>query len=264
MKYIKKTALLLAIIAVSISSGYLLFDYDRDFKAGAQFQQESDLRRLLYENPQIVRDLLWTKDIQWLTFFESLDGYDTNDGSGTVTTSTSGTQITFTTTGNSGEFAEMLKKPQQQGFFTFSQPSRFRTNFNLATTTAVQAWFVHGSLSGQGYGFKVINNSLLGFTRSAGGVESTSTLQTISGGFNYNIEARYEPSGKVIFLADDPAATPVKTIREIGVLTSNLPANSSSTNTTLLDIKLRTTENVAKTMTISFFQYDQARNIMSY
>lgn len=216
---------------------------------------ESAMRQIFSENPEILRDARWSKDFDYITFFESMDGFDVNDGTGTVLTGAAGTQITFTTTNVNNEFAELTKKPQQQGFMTFSQSSRFRTSFSIDSVANVSAWFVHGSLAGQAYGFKLVNSSLYGYVRNAAGTETTVLLQTVSASTNYNIEARYKPNQKVIFLVE---------AIEKGTITTNLPTDATTVNANLMDLKLQTNTTAVKTMVMSFFQYQSARNILNF
>ena len=275
MKNILKRGLIgSAILIVSIIAMFITDFYEFDKPSQAQsfyppsvnFKEavSSALKEILWQNPDVIRDILWAKDTNFFTLFESLDGFDVNDGTGTVETGVAGTQLTLTTTAINNEFAELTKKPSQQGLYTFSQSGRFRTNFNTGSVANVTVWIVHGSLSGQAYGFKIINNSLYGFTRDSGGTEATVLLQTISASYNYNIEARYMPDQKVVFLADDPTTTPITKIRELGILKTNLPTPAATINSNLLDIKLQTNTTAVKTMTISFFQYNQSRDILQY
>lgn len=237
------------------------FEFGRkseNVNAGLNPIQKEDLvnaiKQIFWENPTILQDIRWSKHFDFITFFESLDGFDVNDGTGTVVAGP--TQITFTTTDVDDEFAELTKKPQQQGFMTFSQLSRFRTTISMGSVADVSVWILHGSIGNQSYGFKVVDNAIYGFTRDIGGTEATVLLQTISASTNYNLEARYQPNQKIIFLVN---------AIEKGTFITNLPtATTDALNSNLMDIKLQTNTTAVKTMVMSFFQYQSSRNVLNF
>ena len=194
-----------------------------------------------------VFELIWKHTFHYITFFESFDGFST---SGTATIDKDDVQLT--TGATSGNSANIVKTPAWQGLVTFSQQSYWRTTISVSTVTAVTKYFVVGSLaSGSYYGFKIVDDSLKGVSYD-GTTEKTVDLATISTG-TYNLEARYLPSNKIIFLVN---------AAESGVITQNLPLPVVTVNVNFFEFKITTNANAAKTMQFSFFEYLQSRNIL--
>lgn len=194
-----------------------------------------------------IFDLIWKKTFHWTTFFESLDGFST---SGTVTVDED--DVLLTTGASDGDSANIIKTPSWQGLITFSQQSYWRTAIEVSSVAAVTKYLIVGGLaSGSYYGFKIVDDSLKGVSYD-GSTEKTVDLLTISTS-TYNIEARYLPRNKIIFLVESA---------ERGVITENLPSPADVANAKLFEFKVTTNENVAKSMQVSFFEYLQSRNIL--
>lgn len=198
--------------------------------------------------PDKVFDLIWKKIFFFQTFFESVDGYTTT---GIITLS--GTDVKIETAATINATAEINKQPSWQGFLNFNQRSALRAALIFNQTAAQEIYIVTGNVgaSDKRYGFKVANNTLQGVTHD-GTTEKTIDLQTISAATVYNLEARFRPNDQVQFLVDN---------EEKGVITENLPYTDGP-RSQLFTAQVKTTEAVAKSIQLSFFQYLQQRNAL--
>lgn len=192
-------------------------------------------------------DAIWRNTFHWFTFFESLDGFTVAG-----TTSVNGNNVLITTGATSGNKAEVNKQPSWQGLFTFSRRSNFRSAFVLTSVESQTIYITVGNKDVAGYyGFKIVNGNLYGVT-SDGTNENAILLQTVVASTGYNIEARYQPHNKVVFLVNNT---------EKGSSVTKLPeADETTANLHIMDIEIVTNENVAKTIQMSFFEYLQHRN----
>lgn len=195
-----------------------------------------------------IFDLTWKKTFHWLTLFESLDGYTKSAG---VTPSTD-EYIDFLTDGTNGNNQNLSKQPLYQGLITFANKSYFRSNIYFVNNTNQTIYLVVGLKTGSAYGFKAVNGTLFGVTRN-GGSESTVSLGSISIGEDYNLEARYSPSDKVVFLVDSV---------EKGTLSANLPVPTSTPHQNLFYADITADAATIKEMQISFFEYMQFRDVL--
>ena len=191
----------------------------------------------------------WKKTFHFMTFFESLDGYNTD---GTV--NIGDTQLEILTGALDTNTAGLIKQPTNQGMVTFSQKSYFRTGFLLDSTDAHETYMIIGSLAaGSYYGFKIDDTTLKGVSYD-GTTESEVTLATIASGTIYGaIEARYFPNDKIVFFLN---------AKEVGVKSNNLPSPATVVNTNLFTYKITTNEDVAKQINITMFEYLQSRNVL--
>ena len=192
----------------------------------------------------ILFDNLWNRTFHYTTLFESLNGYYVS-GDATV----DGSQLILATERKSGSSAEVSKTPNWQGVVTFSQRGRFRTTIAISNTDHVLAYFGLGNRTRQGYGFKIADGNLYGYSND-GKTEKALLLQPFNGGV-YNLEARYKPNSVVVFYVD--------TILK-GQITSNLPSAAKTPNRELLNIYLKTTDDIQKSLQTSYFEYLQMRN----
>lgn len=201
-----------------------------------------------------IFNIIWKKTFHWTTFFESLDGFFFNTG---ATQSTNGSYVQLATSAVLNNEVEVNKQPAYQGLITFSQKSYFRTSIDFLDTTNQTIYLTVGNKDTTSYyGFKVVGDQLYGVTFD-GTTENSVLLKTITSGI-YNLGAKYSPSDKVVFSVETS-----DTSSESGVSSSNLPNPQSITpNVQLMDVRIKTTEAVAKTIRISFFEYLQARNIL--
>lgn len=211
-----------------------------DFKV----QVSQALNELL---PEKIFDLVWKKTFHYLTTFESLDGF-TLVGVPTIT----GGYIDLTTSNVTNNEIEVDKQPAYQGLITFSERSYFRSNISFSNTTNQTIYLTVGNKdTGNYYGFKVVNDTLYGVSQD-GTTEKTILLQTITNTL-YNLEARYMPSDKIVFLVDSV---------EKGTINTNLPTPTLGANVQLMDLRIKTTANEVKTMRASFYEYLQKRSVL--
>jgi hypothetical protein len=214
-------------------------------------------QRILLDNlakqaPQVVFDTTWSKVFQYLTLFESLDGFTVTGASSVL----SGTQLDVKTAASLNNVAEITKAPAIQGLITFSQRSNMRTAINLSSVTNVTAYVLVGNSTSFNYGFKIVNGTLYGVTND-NATENAVNLGTLQVATGYNLEARYTPGDRVVFYLNSVV---------VGNSTANLPLTDFSgtgavANPNLMDFYLKTTDGNAKTMSVSFFQYSQLRNV---
>lgn len=196
-----------------------------------------------------IFDTIWKKTFHWITVFESLDGFNFNAG---ATQSTNGSYVQLATSAVLNNEVEINKQPSWQGLITFSQRSYFRSNIYFNNTTNQTIYLTVGNKDTTNYyGFKIIDANLYGVSYD-GTTEKTILLTTITA-TNYNLEARYLPSNKIVFLVES---------LEIGVITTNLPLPVTTSNVQLMDIRIKTTATAIKTIQVSFFEYLQVRNIL--
>ena len=195
-----------------------------------------------------IFDTIWKKTFHYITFFESFDGFSVGDAA------IAHDHLTLTTQATTNDTATVVKQPDLQGRLTFSQSSRFASGFQADQITNQTVYLtIGGVVSGnEGYGFKIINGNLYGVTHD-GTTENTILLQTISASTGYNIEARYIPSDKVIFLVNSI---------EKGVISSNLPIPDLTASVNLVNIRITANADAAKVLKISFWEYFQKRNVL--
>lgn len=198
--------------------------------------------------PSKIFDLFWKKLFFFQTFFESTSGFTTT---GTITLT--GTDVKIETAATLNATASIVKQPSWQGFLNFNQRSAFRAALILNQVAAQEIYIVTGNVGAtdKRYGFKVVNNTLKGVSHD-GTTEKTIDLQTVSASTVYNLEARFLPNQQVQFLVDN---------KEMGVITENLPYTDGP-RSQLMTAQVKTTEAVAKSIQLSFFQYLQYRNVL--
>ena len=202
-------------------------------------------------------DTAWKKTFHWMTFFDTLAGF-TAEGNARA----DGTQFVLTTEPREGNRVYILKQPVWQGLITFSQKSYFRTAF-IADSLNLKAYFVVGkALNARGdqyYGFKIENNSLYGVSsRDGTSNEASVLLRSELNGKYHQIEARYYPGEKVQLYVD-----PSKSDQgPKGTLISQLPNNDALANIHLMNIVLETSDNAAKHLQTSYFEYIQRRDVL--
>lgn len=196
-------------------------------------------------------DYQWKKVFHYTSLFESLDGFTIATKGETSQASVDGSQLLLQTEGKIGSYASIAKQPLWQGVITFSQKSNFRTTFVLTNPVNVEFYAGVGSYMNQGYGFKVANGNLYGFTNNGVG-EKTILLQGAKGDI-YTLEARYEPTKQVVFLVNST---------EKGTLTENLPSGAEVPNRDFMFMRLLTLDETQKVLQSSYFEYLQARNVL--
>ncbi len=164
-------------------------------------------------------------------------------------------EIEITTDGDDNDVREVTKLATIQGITSFFDRSRMRTAFNLSNVTNVTAYITVGDVQAgsEGYGFKIVNNSLKGVTHD-GTSENTEDLKTINTD-TFNLQAEHDPrSGAVTFIVDD-----VEEGRSVANLPSGVSSGAAVVFTTLMNLHLKATATEIKLLQTSFFQYSQFR-----
>ena len=245
--YLVATLAILLVVAISLIMNYKFNNpKDNQYPPSIDFKQSVNkaLDELL---PDKIFDSVWKKIFHYLTTFESFDGF-TLSGVPTI----DGTGITLTTTGDDENEIQVTKQPAWQGLITFSQQSYFKTAVSLSQVTNQEIYITVGNKdTTHYYGFKIIDANLYGITYD-GTTENAVLLQTVTA-TTYNLEARYSPSDKVIFLVESV---------EKGVSASNLPSPAETANVQLMDTRIKAKEAEVKVIQLSFFEYLQKRDIL--
>ncbi len=254
--------LVLLFITVALITIYMTDDFFKPTQQNNQYPPNVDFKRAVEGVLDEVLadrifDAVWKNTFHYITFFESLDGF-TNSA-----VVIADAQLTFTTGATTNDLARVVKQPDNQGVITFSQPSRMRSTVDIDQTTAQTIYITVGNVvsGAQGYGFKIVNDSIYGVTHN-GSAETTKLLQTLSVDTEYNFEARYLPEVGVSFWIDDSTTTPATLITEKGRITATLPSPAAVNNDNLMNITITTNANAAKVMRMSYFEYLQKRNIL--
>jgi len=179
----------------------------------------------------VILDTVWDDYFYYMTFFESLDGwngtnFDTsqfvkvNKG---VSFLTSGIiQVSAGPTDTNG--TQIDKSPLNQPILTYDRVQRFRTQVKAVTINEIDAFIVIGddpSLANKAhYGFQIEENTLRGLCGDGTATNATIDLLTLSGGENLVLEARLLPKEKITFYV---STTGMDGLKERGTLTTPIP-----------------------------------------
>ncbi|GEM_PF-2932648 len=211
--------------------------------------------RAVAEAPSFSADQLfdyeWKKVFHYTSLFDSLDGFSVTTHGEKAEASVDGTQLLLLTGAKPGSYSEVAKQPLWQGIITFSQKSNFRTTFVLTKVVNTEFYTGVGSYKNQGYGFKVTNSNLYGFTND-GKTEKTMLIQPAKGDI-YTVEARYEPNRQVVFFVNSA---------QKGTITEILPGSAEVPNRDFLFMRLTTLDDTPKVLQTSYVEYLQARNVL--
>ena len=212
-----------------------------------------------------VFDFTWNTHFYFSTIFESADGYDligggaagsgvNPDGLVLNTGAALNSSVSFNKTPSPSETGETLN------LLSFKKPQRFKTNFAVNSTTNITAYITRGVNLGPNYpyyGFKIVNDSLMGVSKDNNTEgESTVPLMKISANTVYIGEVRYFPQDKIVFYILDSSTDQLK---ELGTLTKNLPKFSNQYNKAFFEYFVSTQDANNKMLTSSFFEYIQKR-----
>lgn len=215
-----------------------------DFKQAVRASLEDIL-------PQKTLDEVWKK-IRITTVFESLDGYTLAGNSPTL----DGTGIALATAASLNSTSQAYKTPISTFILKAAPKARMRVSvdYNTGSLTSSISHLVVGTYgSGSNYfGFETSGTTLSGSSGSSAGTQSTVSLETISEGTYYNLEARLDKlNNKIVFLVDGV---------EKGTITTNVP-DTSNIFSRFMDFYIKTTNTSAKSMAVSFFDYVQEYKI---
>ena len=184
-------------------------------------------------------------DFHWLTFFESLDGFQV------IGTTITSSYVEIETAATTNADAYILKNPQYNfDILSWAKDRKVRTNVRFDDNTAQEVYILTGQPGALAHiGFKV-HNSIFNGTVANGTTESTVSLgANISAGDTYSLEYRFTSGEKVVFYVDGV---------EAGTITTNLPSGPGNYSDRLIQTYVKTTENVAKSIKLSFWDFWQS------
>ena len=200
----------------------------------------------------VVASSLRRKDFHWYTVFESIDGYFTS-GTGTAIGVNS---MQVGTGAVSGNTATISKISTLFKGFTFNKKQSVTFNVKMGASFASgahTAYFTRGASTGEGFGFKIVDNVINGYS-SHGGTETlvdladTSDYAGAGTGYSALYRVDFEPGVGCYFYIDNVLK---------GSSTTNLPTGTT-TAYILLDVNITTNENVAKILDICYYDFWQA------
>ncbi|NBV77229.1 hypothetical protein EBR66_03655 [bacterium] len=189
-------------------------------------------------------DYLWENTFHYTTLFESLDGYHVSGNA-----SVDGSQLLLVADNTTGT-SEVKKTPAWQGVITFSQRSRFRTTIAMADSSKAVVYYGIGDRTRQGYGFKIVDGFLYGYTND-GTTEKTTLVGAVKPGEIYTLEARFKPNSMAVFYVNRVI---------MGTIKSSLPRATKVPNRNFFTITLISADGTAKSFQTSYFEYLQTRN----
>jgi len=209
----------------------------------------------LVEAVKCVRDLLLTNPLEsyvyWLTFFESLDGYFVSNAT------LDGTNLSLLTPAVTDSEAYVYNSripPVPALPISWDKEARIRTRFRILAPSHVKVY--HFLTRGVAYpptptskhfGFMIHDAKIYG-TVGNDVVQTTKLLTYFAGGTRM-VEARFYPADRVDFYIEGNL---------MGSITENLPSGDD-TEITLVNLYVRTLEDVAKRLEVTAWEFWQAR-----
>lgn len=244
---------LLVLVSVILSIGVVLV-LTNDRQTLGSFEFEQQLRRGLDRlMPERLLSDVWRNVFYYMESFVSTESFSSSlSGAGSGFGFTATPQPVFevftgTSTGNSALLGKHLF---QQDVLSFGNPQRFRTHFQVSSTTLIRA---NISVGPDGYGFRVSSSTLLGYVTDNDDNESTVNLGvSLSPDVTYFVEALFNPNDKVIFYVKNSTTSQMEAR---GILT-DLPTGE---HTNLWSLELTTNNNARKTMFVQLFELIQQR-----
>lgn len=194
-----------------------------------------------------VFNSLERRDFHWFTLFESIDGYA--KGGTPVLNQDS---VTIPTTNVATNTCELQKIASYSNSFTWDKRRKARFGVVFDTNTLQYIDIVTGGINYGGdirhIGFRVLNGTLYALSDNGTGEETTSLVASIATNTIYELEVRHVPGVSETFYVNGTLSA---------THTTTVPSGSTDANK-LLDIYIRTTENVIKSLKITYFDFWQA------
>lgn len=194
-----------------------------------------------------IMDIVWDGYARYFTSCSNPDEFDTT---GTVACDEDG--ILLTTGTSSGNTATAMRDDSMLKGIDFTRQSRFRTR--IRTGSAITSYHVEVGLGqrsapnidADGYGFYIEDDELYGFAQTDFSARTSTYLQDVSTSTRYELDARYQPNGRVDFFVDD-------TLR--GSVSTNLPTGSPIN---FFNFIVETQTTAARTLEVQAFEFIQA------
>lgn len=244
-------------------------------------------KQLLYFEKEATRAMinsLWNKFFYYFTWLESLNvsapqgadsGGDTEANitmpgswdtatSGSATLSFGSAGCVLSTGATSGSASGIAKRPLSQNIIRFDKIQRFRTAFRLSAITNQTAYLIRGGTAQAGASFKYFGFRITGSTLQ-GTVENNNASTrtnldlgvTLVADTTYEVEARFFPKEKVIFLVKNSAGE----FEERGIITTlgaaGIPAGTTEID--FFEFYISNSAAEAKQLTVSYVEYIQER-----
>src|SRR3990167_6029283 len=193
----------------------------RQLKYPADVQTEKTIEAVINKTlPVKIFDYFWRNVIYWCTFFESIDGYDTEFTGAGSTADVINNYMRLFCDSNGASISWVRKNVLNSEPFRWDRRSRFRSTIKIALPNSGSiAYLTTGSPNDsstyRSYGFRINNLTLLGLATDSVGTQTTITLQTLSTSTNYELEADFVPYNSVTFYVDRVAR---------GKITTGLPS----------------------------------------
>ncbi len=187
-------------------------------------------------------------DFHWYTLLESLTGFTVTAGA-TLT----GDYAQIATTNVANNYQYIVKAPiYSPALLTWAKDRKIRTKVYFADNTAQTIWINADGGSNttsvnNHLGFKVLNGTLYG-TVADGVTEATLDCGAVSGGGSHSLEIKFIAGVSAEFIVDGVSK---------GFIRQNLPTGTQYASNILI-AEITTTENVIKTIRLSFWEVWQA------
>lgn len=217
-----------------------------------------------------IMDIVWDQyfyDFQWLGTVTAV-GSDSNadtmtvpgifssgtSGSGTLTISSD--HITLSTGTTSSSATAIFKRPDIQNILSFNKEQRFRSAFEITSTSSQDGYVIIGKESSNTYyGFHIDDGALKGICYDGTSSTEVTLISSLSTNTTYEVEARLYPGTKVEFFVAEEGGSP-DTLLPRGAVSSNLPSGS---NDNLYQLEIQNTAAADKQLKVSFVEYIQLR-----
>ena len=194
----------------------------------------------------IARGDFHRNDYHWVTFLESLDGFDA------TRTTISSVYVTLETGAIINQPATIQKIPTYMpDELNWNENRKIRTKIYFVDTTNQTIYVVSGGsgVPSEHIGFKIVNDTIYGSVSNGSIETNTSSLQTISPATAYSLEA-VKIGNTVSFFIDGTKQ---------GELSSGLPTGTSLANRIIV-IDVNNDAAAIKTIRVSFWDFWQAVN----
>lgn len=204
-----------------------------------------------------IRGVLDNDNLNWSTFFESLDGFSKRPNGGTIAfrdlSPPAGEQIIgviLTTAATSGDALQFIKNMAGLNRLTFNSDMRFRADIMLHNNTNQTGYITCGSLgTSKHFGFKIVDNEIFGSCADGTTQSLTSAMTTFSAFTSSSVkfEARLKVADSIEFTVIDKDGN-----ESTASLSTNLP---TGTLENIMEVYLQPNENSAKVMTIQYWDF---------